>query len=416
MGEELTMAHQHVAGAACLHCGLDYQFDLPQEIVDAAHSRDLVVFAGAGISTEVPSVFPETVYEMVREKIEVGDGSDDFPDVMQKFQEKYSRQELVRLIKRKFDYINSFPQPRSEARKFHRELATMPYLRDVITTNWDTYFEEESMAIPFVTGEDVAFYDMPSRRVFKIHGSMTNLASLIITQADYDRRLEELKTNVMGGFLRQFLATKTVVFVGYSLRDWNFQRLYEALRDDMKEYAPKAYLVSPFPNPEAEKFKLTVLETSGTQFLRQLKSSLLGHCFLSDDIYSEAMRVLVTDVAVALRIAAKVNFKDYPAILYCWAYQDGLRDALSRAIQCRGSGEYSDRQHVVESVRSYIELEDRASEDGRYDDAAYIAGYIGGLLILLSDDEIGVTDKLTLYFFYGADEPVRTQGPGIVVF
>ncbi|NIK61090.1 SIR2 family protein [Kribbella shirazensis] len=257
--------HHHAPNDQCMHCRLDYDFELPQELINAARERELVLFTGAGISTEVSSVFPETVYQIIRSKVDAPEEETlDFPQVMQRYQEKFSRQELVRLIKRKFDYIDSFPQPRHEARKFHRELATMPYLRDIITTNWDTYFEEEAMATPFVSGEDTALYNMPGRRLFKIHGSMTNLASLVITHDDYDRKLEELKSNVMGAFLRQLLATKTVVFVGYSLTDWNFQRLYEALREDMKAYAPKAYMISPFPNPEAEKFNLTLLQTSAS--------------------------------------------------------------------------------------------------------------------------------------------------------
>src|SRR5450759_1261749 len=78
----------------------------------------------------------------------------------------------------------------------------------------------------------------------------------------------------------QELATKTVVFIGYSLTDWNFVRLYEALRSDMGAFAPAAYIVSPFDVTD-QTFALTHIETSGMAFLRTLKAELIGDCLVA---------------------------------------------------------------------------------------------------------------------------------------
>jgi hypothetical protein len=78
-----------------------------------------------------------------------------------------------------------------------------------------------------------------------------------------------------------------VVFVGYSPSDWDFVRLYKALRADMGEFAPAAYLVSPYPVTRND-FGLKVLKTSGMGFLQQLKGALIGHCFLPDLVYDRA--------------------------------------------------------------------------------------------------------------------------------
>jgi len=191
---------------------------MPPKILEAAHSRDLVLFAGAGISTEVPAVFPSTFYDSIRDELSA-DNSTSFPDLMAQYATLRGRPELVRRLKHRLDYVNSFPSIRRQARKFHSALATMPYLEEIVTTNWDTYFEDEADATPFVSGEDFIFHNLPGRRVYKIHGSINTLSTLIMTESDYARRLEELRDNVLGGALRQLLATKTVVFVGYSLSD-----------------------------------------------------------------------------------------------------------------------------------------------------------------------------------------------------
>jgi hypothetical protein len=88
----------------CAHCRLDFDFDLPRDLADAAHRGDVVIFAGAGISTEVPTVFPETIYESAVEKLGLDlDEAGSFPDVMQQFEDRFSRTALVQIVKAKFD-------------------------------------------------------------------------------------------------------------------------------------------------------------------------------------------------------------------------------------------------------------------------------------------------------------------------
>lgn len=403
--------HDELYNDGCIHCGLDYDFEMPEGLIDAAHRGQIVVFAGAGISTEVPNVFPDTVLDLAASELGI-EAPESFPETLQAFQDRFGRAALVRMVKRKFDYIDSFPRLRSDARKFHQELATMPYLRDIVTTNWDLYFEQECGATPFVTGEDVALYDMPGRRVLKVHGSMSNLASIVATETDYARRLTELGSNVMGGLLRQMLATRTVVFIGYSLRDWNFRRLYEALRADMGDFAPKAYLVNPFGEDErVDDLGLTVIRTSGVRFLRDLKSGMTGHCFIDDSVY-DSVEDLFALLDEADDFAKTISPKDSPTVIHCWAYHDGMRDALYRVRHRRVTGEYSDRHHVTELLRTYDKLFDQAYEAGRFTDAAYIDGYTNGLFTLVSDEENGreLLENVPLYFIYGArDLAMRSQ-------
>lgn len=393
----------------CVHCRLDYEFEMPEGLVDAAHGKQVVIFAGAGISTEVPSVFPATILEIAARRIGV-ENPDSFPAILESFEQRFNRAALVRMVKEKFDYIDSFIGLRHDARKFHRELATMPYLGDIVTTNWDLYFEEECGATPFVTGEDIALYDMPGRKVLKVHGSMSNLASIVATESDYAHRLEELNGNVMGGLLRQMLATRTVVFIGYSLRDWNFRRLYSTLRADMGNYAPKAYMVTPFGSDgEIEKeFGITTIKTSGVHFLKTVKSELYGPCFINDSVY-ERVDELADLLDEADSIGKKVSHKTYPVIVHCWAYHDGMRDACFRILHRQPSGEYSDRHHVLDMIRYYDDLSNRAYRAERFTDAAYIEGYVSGLMVLLSDEESGILDQVPLYLVYAGDSDMRSQ-------
>ncbi|WP_179275780.1 SIR2 family protein [Rhodococcus sp. 06-418-5] len=379
--------------------------ELPEKILEAARSRNLVIFAGAGISTETPAVFPRNFYQSISEELGLSDSELSFPDVMQKFQDKFGRVSLIQKLKDRLSYIDSFRSTRYESKKFHRELATMPYLVDIITTNWDDSFETECAATPFVVGEDFAYQGVLGRKVYKMHGSISLLSSIVITESDYKKSLHSLSSNVLGSSIRQMMATRTVVFIGYSLSDWNFNRIYSALKHDMGDYWTPSYVVSPFDNPNINSQELLHIRTSGQQFLVELKGRMLEEGFIPDAQYAKVADAL-DELAEAIDIVSRYPASRHPTIVHCWAYQEGLRDALARIIDLRPTGSYSDCHHVSHLIQSYLSLVQKAIGLGEFFNAAYMDGYLAGLLYLIdADSEFG---PLALYYIYGSDSEMRS--------
>lgn len=400
------MAEHSHDGAVCIWCGLDYDFDLPETIVTACKQRQLVIFAGAGVSTEVSTVFPMSLYDEVIADVE--DDAETFPAVMSAYEATHGRAALFKIIKKRFDFVDSFPKSRRAARQFHRELATMPFITDIITTNWDTYFEEECFATPFVVGEDIAFADLHARRVFKIHGSISTLGSVVVTEEDYAETLERLSSNVLGAHVRALLSSRTVVFVGYSLTDWNFVRLYGALLDDMGKFAPAAYFVSPHVSTEAAALGLTQLKTTGMKFVSELKASLIDDCIIPDDGY-ELIAKLEAKAWEADEHAKGISHADFPAVIFCWSYLDGLTDACFRIRTRRGSGEYSDLHRVQWLAHKYVAGAEKARTAGRFEDCAYMEGYANALVALLSSSDESTLELVPTYFVYGSDDDITSE-------
>ena len=54
----------------CMICKNNKNFDMPEEIIESVLKNNLVLFCGAGISTESKSVFPESFYTSVLREIE----------------------------------------------------------------------------------------------------------------------------------------------------------------------------------------------------------------------------------------------------------------------------------------------------------------------------------------------------------
>ena len=80
--------------------------------------------------------------------------------------------------------------------------------------------------------------DERSRFVLKIHGSIDNLSSVIATSEDYEKCYKQLQNGIIGATLKNILATKTVVFIGFSFGDEDFAQIMEYLRNEMGELYP----------------------------------------------------------------------------------------------------------------------------------------------------------------------------------
>jgi len=193
-----NLDHEHSGPAAeCEICRHVHPFTMPDEIVDACAGGRLVVFAGAGVSTESRVVLQRTLYQEIARELGRPDDGLSFPELMGAFAEARGRRILLQRIVRRLEYVDAFPELSRAATRIHRKLASLFYVRDIVTTNWDPYFEQETGAIPLVTGEDYALWDLPRRKVFKIHGSILNLGSIVATTRDYERCYRALSRNIL---------------------------------------------------------------------------------------------------------------------------------------------------------------------------------------------------------------------------
>lgn len=386
----------------CSLCGRDFPFTMPDSLVDAAVHGRLVIFAGAGVSTEADYVFPESFYNEVRAELSSPPEDESFPGVMSAFQAEFGRLKLVEECIERLRYAETFPSVRTYASRFHRELATISAVREIITTNWDGFFEDECGAIPIVVDGDYAFYHLPDRKVYKIHGSIRNVSTLVATTEDYIEAESRLRSNAIGGTLRHLLATKVVVFAGFSLKDSDFQNVFNSLLASMGQLRPVAYFLSPFDSVEADEFGLRHIKTDGTHFLRSLKAHLVERgTLLPDQVLARASR-LVGRVREAHEATVGDDCKNQEGLIFSLAYQDGLLDALNRINRRWITGEYNDPHHLHHLVATYARYLRIAIERRRYWDAAYVDGYANGLMLLLSEDEDAVT-AIPLYEYFDPD-------------
>jgi formylglycine-generating enzyme required for sulfatase activity len=82
--------------------------------------------------------------------------------------------------------------------------------------------------------------------LFKMHGTVDNPSSMIITEDDIWQFIDKLPT--ISIVLKAFFATKTLLFIGYNLSDINFKRLYTEVVSSVDRHQRRAFAVQLEPS------------------------------------------------------------------------------------------------------------------------------------------------------------------------
>ncbi|MFA5251017.1 MAG: SIR2 family protein [Phycisphaerae bacterium] len=401
-----SLATKNCKEPSCLYCQNNVDFDMPEQLLEDFLIGEVALFVGSGISTESRLVLPLTLYEEVAAELGYKKCDKPFSELMERYcSQSNGKIKLLSKIKYRFDNIKSFPELYRVATKFHHEIATLPQVKTIITTNWDTYFEDECGAIPFIYPEDFAFWDTNERKVLKIHGSFNNFGSIVATKSDYKECLKNLRKGIMGSVLKSILATKTIVYIGYSFGDEDFQQIYSFVSKEMKGLSRQSYIVTLDKKNLGRFFKygLTPIETDGTYFISIIKQhSVHKNITLPDIIYDCAYYMRKIMSCAHEQLHKKYNCVKNPEIMYCAYYQDGAMHAYDRIMALRNTGRYSCTCEFIKTSEVYKKLLKDYRHNKRYEDVAYIKGYLYAHMILLLS--IKCPDKklkLPLFYAYG---------------
>ena len=399
----------------CDICKNHIDFNMPEEIVDAVLNRNLVLFCGAGISTESKLVYPDTIYMEVLTEIENEideeiDLSTSFSSLMSLYIKTFAngRRKLLKKIKKKFDYINSFPQLLYNATMFHKEVSSNTYIETIVTTNWDTYFEEYCDCSPIINDADSTLWNVFNRRVFKIHGSINNIGSIIATEEDYNNSYNMLSNNLIGDRLKTILTSNTVVFIGFSFGDEDLNSLLDILSKKMGDLSNQFYLVTIDKKwNKINDNRIFPIITDGTYFIHQLNNLLVEKGKLvSKELYDSAENILNLVLLEHNKIFESDNYKEeikqFPELLFSIAYQDGFIHAFERCVANRRKGEYLIPNYLETKIQSYNFYYNKRLMEKNYNLAFYGLGYLDGLIYL---DMLSKGNSLVKpeFFVYGEE-------------
>lgn len=381
------MSKPHSVDCRCVQCSNDKPFTASEHLLSAFKSGEVVLFVGAGISTENPSRSHSTFYDEIKTDLKIVD-KPPFSDLMSAYcKQPDGRIKLLQKIKARIDYHSSFDDLYRPIAQFHQSISPLHMVTDIITTNWDDFFHRECRFSEFIYDSDIAFWDAAKRRVIKIHGSISNFGSVVATASDYRKSFRRLNDGPLGAQLKSLIARKTVIYVGYSLSDDNYLRLLRNIAKMMSGNIRQSYFVSPKIDTDRlskAPIPLIPIETDGTFFFEKMREELQDACGIIREIAFDRCNALLDDVADRhIKAADAFERTRHPLLIFILSYQDGLIHALQRINRMRTTGEYYSTERVHNLVHSY---EWKSSELIRKKDfwnAAYAHGYENGLRFLL---------------------------------
>ena len=151
----------------------------------------------------------------------------------------------------------------------------------VITTRIDHSLEEAyrvlgKSVVKIVQDKEAAFVDSQKISLFKIHGSVDQKESLVLTERDHFSIFK--KRPIISEQVKVFFATKTVLFIGYNLENTYSKLLHREIVDEFGDFRRRAYAVledaSEYLVQYWERENIKIIDCDALTFLQSLEQEL----------------------------------------------------------------------------------------------------------------------------------------------
>ncbi|MDA8576156.1 SIR2 family protein [Candidatus Marinamargulisbacteria bacterium] len=259
--------------------------DIPLKLVDAANKNELVIFAGAGVSSPGIPVFDELVEEAFKYISNKHDNITSLPEkpcvnpplenALNKYADIKSLPEKLDRVQRDgsnakqlvADLISKYQEKPENCSQNHQTL--LKFFKDkdnirIVTTNYDHNFHKAAQELGLESLQQYCQPILPLGYRFKgivyLHGRTDDTDSMIMTQTDFSEAyLNHQRTRL---FLQELFNQYTVLFVGYSFQDELIKYIFKSFNS--KDFKDKAFALMPKDESEnAEYLDINSLRTVG---------------------------------------------------------------------------------------------------------------------------------------------------------
>lgn len=241
----------------------DYFLDTSiKKIKEASENNKLVAFVGAGVSAN--SGMP-TWNELIKEFAkDLGEFDvDKSPDLYMKIPQYYFNE---RGEKEYFEKLNEvFLKKKYKLNPIHKEIFKLKPTH-IITTNYDTLLEEaaieEGQFFHTVKHDLDLPYDNFNKTIIKMHGDFEN-RNIVLKEDDYLNYSSNF--TLIESYIKSLIATNTVLFIGYSVNDSNFNLIFQWVKNILKNHFQPAYLIE--SNKEYSRMEQAYYKNRGINIL-----------------------------------------------------------------------------------------------------------------------------------------------------
>jgi hypothetical protein len=200
----------------------------------AIENNKLAVFVGSAISYDSNLPSWEELIGLMKGALELP-RTNDYLKIAEHYYLQFGRNTY-------YSKINDFFPSDSQPNQLHKLIVSLKP-QHIITTNWDDLLEKsisDSGDLYFTVADDHELASSPSSQLLvKMHGDLTH-RNIIFKESDYLAYTE--KFPLIENFIKSLFSTHVVIFVGYSISDYNLNQILSWVRNRTQD-APPAFTI-----------------------------------------------------------------------------------------------------------------------------------------------------------------------------
>lgn len=249
-----------------------------QRLFELIRAEDVVLFVGAGFSLYAGYPSGASLGKIIFEKLSSTEKREiEFTDNLPKLCEdiynlKGSKDFLFKCLKDIFD-------KKPAKNEVHKDLARIPQFKSIITTNYDTLFENSYDSIQIIRrSKDLPLTNFEQTHLYKVHGDLINPDQIILLESDYQKYFSDLKETLFWNAVKDVLAKKHILFVGYSMGDINIKAIIRKIHKELGDFRKEAYFITPDLRKPDRNFlnslNIKYVNSTGEKFTQELIEDL----------------------------------------------------------------------------------------------------------------------------------------------
>ena len=206
------------------------------KISELLRKKEMVVFVGAGLSMNSGSKSWEQLISKFKEELPSDARGLSYMDIAEYYERKWGRHKLISTIE---DELIS----KNQNTELQNKICKWP-VNTIITTNFDNFLEEGCKKSNiqykvFYPSDLFKWNQTRDLKILKMHGDFSK--DLIITKTNFSEYGKQYGSCVT--LLKSILETTSVLFIGCSLTDPNFEKIYDEALSESKSYGHKHYAI-----------------------------------------------------------------------------------------------------------------------------------------------------------------------------
>jgi len=226
-----------------------------ESLINQIRKGEVILWVGAGFSKPSGFLLGGELVNIIKKNVNVTDISffankGSLDDVTEEFVQLYTRENLERILQEEFG-------KKPENLKYQQQVEKIPQITKIITTNYDTCFEQvygDKLCKIVLDTDIVKCSKVTKMNFFKIHGDIKNPQTIIVTKSDYTKFYNKGRESLLWNEIRALITKSSVLFIGYSFEDTNVKLIFDDVLEKLGNEHRDFFLISPSLPPHKQDY------------------------------------------------------------------------------------------------------------------------------------------------------------------